>query len=196
MCAFLRYRASCETTFLISSSRDNGCDIEFTSSSSLITFTRGYNGSCVAGIEEHGFLSNDQRWQHANHDTRKFRNRSMIEKLSEKCNASPAANFYTGGRERGAIEREENCRVKGGSSAPTNLRASGRTLRKCRKYIKRRVLPGRDTFIAYTFSAAKGISRRTTRHIGKRRGYERRDSRWILRAAESNIWLTPRKPEE
>lgn len=107
MRAFSRYRASCETTFLISSFQDNGCDIEFTGPSSLITFPCGYNGSCVAGIKEHGFLWNDQRWQHANHDTRKFRNRSMIEKLSEKCNASPAANFYTGGRERGAREREE-----------------------------------------------------------------------------------------
>lgn len=46
----------------------------------------------------------------------------------------------------------------------TNLRrVSGRTLRKCRKYIKRRVLHGRDTFIAYTFNAAEELpGRRTT----------------------------------
>lgn len=134
MCTFSRYRASCETTFLISSFRDNGCDIEFTSSSSLITFPRGYNGSCVAlGIEEHGFLSNDQRWQHASHDTRKFRNRSMIEKLSEKCNASPAANFYTGGREDRARRELQGERRKQRTDEFTGIRQDLKEMQKVHK---------------------------------------------------------------
>lgn len=123
----------------------------------------------------HGFLQmHDQRLRrHASHNAGKFRNpdpwsgwwRSKDAKLSQRRNE----------------EREE---------AATNLRrVSGRTLRKCRKYIKRRVLHGRDTFIAYTFNADEGIART-----------KNDDSRWKKREKTMNDTSrssidTSRRPE-